>query len=236
MTIHIFFDIDGTLTTDISSWKKVHDSIGSREEAKANHKQWLEDQDARNWVDNDLKILNSRGVTPADVRSILDMENIQYMHGAKEFIRNLQNHINLNMLPTLIEIHLISGAIYPYAQAVANDLYIDTKYRHFHRLYYEDTWNEYQKINVWKHDKTATFKDKGEIIERYKDRLNTVIAIGNGTNDIDMFKKADISVGLNIRKSDRNQILPHLDLVFLNQDGVFPPRLMNFLMGVIDRI
>ncbi len=230
MKTYIFLDIDGTLTKDISSWKKVHDEIGSREAAKLNHKQWIVDQDARNWVDNDLKILNGRGVTAKDVDTMLDIEHINYLFGAKSFVYMLQNLIEgLN----IAEIHLISGAIYPYAKAVAKDLYIDPSNTHFHHLQYVNRYTAYIRDWKWEHDRTKTFKNKGEVVEQFKGRHNNVIAIGNGINDIDMFKKADIAIGVNIRKEDLKRILPHLDILFTSREGVFPHTLLDYLKGVM---
>jgi len=44
------------------------------------------------------------------------------------------------------------------------------------------------------------FRDKGEIVDRFMTERSFILAVGDGSNDIPMFKKADVSIALGNNK------------------------------------
>ncbi len=224
MTIKVFFDIDGTLTKDESTWRTLLRNLTINEASNANFEKWKIHQDAGQWTKDDLELLNEIKVTPKQVNEILDIVNIKdhLRRGVIGTFNQIEIY-NSNSIE-LIEPYLLTSSFGLYANAIAKLLHIPDKNVIHNRIYYND--------GMWEADEYETFKNKGEIIRRFRNAGDTIIAVGNGFNDIEMFKEADLSIGVAISDKNLPLLIPYINVNTIEEDGGFPMIVSVILLGI----
>jgi len=186
----LFFDLDGTLVDNYSSWTALHEEFKTQKQAiEKNYKAWLVHQDAHRWVQDDLILF--RGKTYYEIVDAFD--GIEFFEGVKNWFPKLQE---------TFDVYLISGGFGLFVEYCASQLDIPYDRLIYHSIYADG--------DEWKVDDDRSFNDKS-IIKKYE---GYKIAVGNSLNDIDMFKEAELSVGFNINPKKRDKILPHITMEF----------------------
>lgn len=223
MTIKVFFDIDGTLTKEESTWRLLLKNLDVDKKSNANFEKWKNHRDAGQWTKDDLELLNELKITPEQVNEILDIDNIK-KHLRKGVIGTFNQLEIYNSLNEPIEIYLLSSSFGLYVEAIANLLNIPDENVFQNKIHYNNS--------IWETDKYKTFKDKGEIIRCFLKDGDTIITIGNGFNDIEMFKEANISIGVGIDDKNLSLLKPYMNINFTEEDGSFSPFISMLLFGV----
>lgn len=206
MKVKLFFDIDGTLINKTSSWVELLKAFDKREEGDKYYREWLVHQNAHKWAQNDILLYQDK--TYEDFMNVLS--KYEFFDDVWEWFLVLREHA---------DVYLISGGFGLLVEHIARQLTVPYDHLIYHRIYWED--------DAWKVDDNRTFKNKS-IIGDYN---GYKIAIGNGQNDIDMFKVADMSIGFNIDPKKRDLIVPYIDEEFGSNQF---EDLSMFILGIID--
>ncbi len=185
----IVFDLDGTITKDVSTWETVHKAFGVNEEALKYRKR-IENRfnkdvkvNAIDWAKNDIELWRGRNYN--DV--INAVTPISFYDNAIMSIRKLSQDFN---------IFILSGTF---------DAYLDSVVREIGRDYITD-WNchvikvdDDNIITGVEEDPAMVDKSLGiRVLEAtHGFYLDRTIAIGNGSNDIAMFREAGLAIAFN---------------------------------------
>ncbi|NPA47298.1 MAG: HAD-IB family phosphatase [Thermococci archaeon] len=177
----IALDLEGTLVKTRSSWVELHKKFGTWEEGKKYADMFFSGKISYSvWAKLDASLW--KGHTRDEIMEWVN--SVEYMEGAKELIEFLRKHG--------FKIAIISSGLMCLTRKVARELGVD--YAIANELVFDE--NGVITGEVKPH---VDFKGKGYLLKQLKRRLSPVltIAVGDGFNDVSMFKQADVSIAVN---------------------------------------
>ncbi|ADT84193.1 HAD-IB family phosphatase [Thermococcus barophilus] len=177
----IAFDLEGTLVKSKSSWVELHKRFGTWDKGREYAERFFRGEfDYQTWADLDASLWKGR-----KREEILEWANsVEYMDGVKELFEFLRENN--------FKIAIISGGLMCLAKRVADELNAD--YVFANELIFDEEGRVTGKVIA-----RVDFQNKGEILAKLKEDLkpSLTIAVGDGHNDIAMFKVADVSIAVN---------------------------------------
>ncbi|MHA2353350.1 MAG: HAD family hydrolase [Candidatus Thorarchaeota archaeon] len=209
----VVFDVDGTLTKHSSVWWRLHEHFGTTVEGRLYYDQYFAGEiNYDQWADLDAGLW--KGKTLEEVMEVVHSTHLA--PGAKETIQILKD----NALKTAI----LSGGLDIMANDIGQRVGID--YVLTNTLYHQDgvLTGEVENLVAW--------GGKSEVIPQinahFEIPLEKTAFIGDGRNDMSVFKVVGLSIAYNpedqevadsadivIRKDDLRAILPHVIPEFL---------------------
>lgn len=177
----IAFDLEGTLVKSVSSWVELHKRFGTWEKGKEYAEMFFSGEiDYVEWAELDASLW--RGHTREE---ILEWANsVEYMEGAKELIEFLREND--------FKIAILSSGLMCLAGRIARELGVD--YVYANELVFDEKGIVTGKVNP-----LVDFKSKGVILRELKEKLRPelTVAVGDGYNDLSMFREADVAIAIN---------------------------------------
>ncbi|NJE04976.1 HAD family hydrolase [Thermococcus sp. M36] len=177
----ISFDLEGTLVKSISSWVELHKRFGTWEKGKEYAELFFAGKiDYVKWAELDASLW--KGHTRDE---ILEWANsVEYMDGARELIEFLKRND--------FKIAILSSGLMCLAGRIAEELGVD--YVYANELIFDKNGVVTGKVNP-----AVDFKSKGNILRELKEELKPelTVAVGDGYNDLSMFREADVSIAIN---------------------------------------
>lgn len=176
----IAFDLEGTLVKSVSSWVELHKRFGTWEKGKEYAELFFAGKiDYVEWADLDASLW--KGHTKDEIMEWAN--SVEYMDGAKELIEFLRKNG--------FKIAILSSGLMCLAGRIAKELEVD--YVFANELVFENG------VVTGKVNPLVDFKSKGTILRELKEELEPelTVAVGDGFNDLSMFKEADVSIAIN---------------------------------------
>ena len=177
----IAFDLEGTLVKSISSWVELHKRFGTWEKGKEYAELFFSGKiDYVEWAELDASLW--KGHTRGEIMEWAN--SVGYMEGARELIEFLKRND--------FKIAILSSGLMCLAGRAARELGVD--YVYANELIFDESGIVTGKVNP-----IVDFKSKGVILRELKDELRPelTVAVGDGYNDISMFREADVSIAIN---------------------------------------
>lgn len=177
----IAFDLEGTLVKSVSSWVELHKRFGTWEKGKEYAELFFSGKiDYVKWAELDASLW--KGHTREEILEWVN--SVEYMEGAKELIEFLREND--------FKIAILSSGLMCLAGRIARELGVD--YVYANELLFDEDGVVTGKVNP-----LVDFKSKGVILRELKEELKPelTVAVGDGYNDLSMFKEADVSIAIN---------------------------------------
>ncbi len=173
-------DLEGTLVKIRSSWVELHKKFGTWEEGKKYADMFLRGEISyAEWARLDASLW--KGHTKEEIMEWV--KSVEYMDGAHDLVEFLKANG--------FKVAIVSSGLMCLARKVGRELGVD--YAIANELVFDDgTITGEVKAHV-------DFKGKGHLLRVLKSHLRPAmtIAIGDGLNDVSMFKEADVSIAIN---------------------------------------
>jgi phosphoserine phosphatase len=181
------FDLDGTLIRPRSSWKYLHQKLGTWKMAKPNAELFYDKKITwEEWANRDAKLW--KGIGTDEIQRIA--RKCPITKGAKETVHRLRERD--------FALAIISGGLYFFAERVGQDLNIP--YIFANKLDSEDGVLTGEVVN------SVTQTNKCEhlslLLERLGLSLRQTVAIGDDFTMIPVFKIVGLSIAFNPSKPD----------------------------------
>ncbi|ANF21980.1 HAD-IB family phosphatase [Thermococcus piezophilus] len=177
----IAFDLEGTLVKSVSSWVELHKKFGTWEKGKEYAERFFAGEfDYATWAE--LDALLWRGHTREEIMEWAN--SVEYMDGAWELIEFLKEND--------FKIVILSSGLMCLAGRIARELGVD--YVFANELIFDENGFVTGKVKS-----VVDFESKGRILEELKKEFNPelTVAVGDGYNDLSMFRVADVSIAIN---------------------------------------
>lgn len=177
----IAFDLEGTLVKSVSGWVELHKRFGTWEKGREYAELFFSGKiDYVEWAELDASLW--RGHTKDEIMEWV--ESVEYMEGALELIDFLRSRN--------FRIAILSSGLMCLAGKVAKELGVD--YVFANELVFDE-----EGVITGKVKPHVDFRNKGAILRELKEKLKPglTVAVGDGFNDIAMFKVADVSIAIN---------------------------------------
>ncbi|WP_297090311.1 HAD-IB family phosphatase [Thermococcus sp.] len=177
----IAFDLEGTLVKSVSSWVELHKRFGTWEKGKEYAELFFSGKiDYVKWAELDASLW--RGHTREEIMGWAN--SVEYMDGAKELIEFLRTND--------FRIAILSSGLMCLAERIAGELGVD--YVFANELVFDENGVVTGKVKS-----LVDFKSKGVILRGLKNELRPelTVAVGDGYNDLSMFREADVSIAIN---------------------------------------
>ncbi|NJE60316.1 HAD-IB family phosphatase [Thermococcus sp. 21S7] len=177
----IAFDLEGTLVKSVSSWVELHKMFGTWEKGKEYAELFFAGKiDYVKWAELDASLW--RGHRKDEIMEWAN--SVEYMDGAKELIEFLRKND--------FKIAILSSGLMCLARRIARELEVD--YVFANELIFDGNGVVTGKVNP-----IVDFRSKGTILRELKEELKPelTVAVGDGFNDLSMFKEADVSIAIN---------------------------------------
>ncbi len=177
----IAFDLEGTLVKSISSWVELHKKFGTWERGREYAEMFFSGEIGYvEWAELDASLW--KGHTRDEIMEWAN--SVEYMEGAKELINFLREKG--------FKIVILSSGLMCLARRIGRELGVD--YVYANELIFDDN-----DIVTGKVRPEVDFKSKGAILRDLKGKLipELTIAVGDGFNDISMFREADVAIAIN---------------------------------------
>lgn len=177
----IAFDLEGTLVKSVSSWVELHKKFGTWEKGKEYAELFFAGKiDYVEWADLDASLW--KGHTREEIMEWAN--SVEYMEGARELMEFLRAND--------FKIAILSSGLMCLAGRIARELGVD--YVFANELIFDENGVVTGKVNP-----LVDFKSKGTILRELKEELKPelTIAVGDGYNDLSMFREADVSIAIN---------------------------------------
>lgn len=191
----IVFDIDGTITKHVSSWRYIHEKLGLWDVlAKKYQEQFLMgnisyrrfcELDAAHW----------KGIKEKKLHNAF--KGVRYSRNAKKAVQRFKSH-GFKLAAISTGLQFVSGKI-------KNELKFD--YVLGNRLnVYEGKLTGGVRINISHGGKGIVFK---KILKKFKVKPREVIAVGDSEGDIPMIRLAGYSIAFNSSSDELSHIVDH---------------------------
>ena len=177
----IAFDLEGTLVKSKSSWVELHKKFGTWDKGKEYAERFFAGEfDYATWAKLDASLWKGR-----TREEVMEWANaVEYFEGVEELFQFLRQKG--------FKIAIISGGLKCLAERVGRELKADFVYAN--ELVFDEEGKITGEVLPW-----VDFRNKGDILLELKEKLKPklTIAVGDGHNDIAMFKAADVSIAIN---------------------------------------
>ncbi|WP_048151456.1 HAD-IB family phosphatase [Palaeococcus ferrophilus] len=177
----IAFDLEGTLVKSVSGWVELHKRFGTWEKGKEYAERFFAGEISyAEWAELDASLW--RGHTREEIMEWV--EKVEYMEGARELIEFLKGEN--------FRVAILSSGLMCLARKVGEELGVD--YVFANELIFDENGVITGKVRPH-----VDFQGKGAILRRLKDELKPelTVAVGDGYNDIAMFREADVAIAIN---------------------------------------
>lgn len=177
----IAFDLEGTLVKSVSSWVELHKRFGTWDTGREYADLFFSGKiDYARWAELDASLW--RGHTKEEIMEWAD--SVGYMDGARELIEFLREND--------FRMAILSSGLMCLAGRIAKELGVD--YVFANELIFDENGVVTGKVNP-----AVDFEGKGKILRGLKEELKPelTVAVGDGYNDISMFREADVSIAIN---------------------------------------
>lgn len=184
----VCFDLDGCLTEKDDSWSYIHRDLGVWEEAKKNRKLFFNGKiDYQQWADLDVALW--KGASIEKLRDII--QQIKIRPHIEEVVRKLKEK-NLILL-------ILSSGLSFFADRIKNQFYFDEAFANSPTIGNDGRLTGEIKVSV-------NYDDKHLVLQNYLAphgiKLSECIAIGDGENDIPLFKEVGYSIAFNPKNEE----------------------------------
>ncbi len=179
----IVFDIDGTITRHVSSWRYIHESLGLWDVlAKKYQQQFLAGEiNYRKFCE--LDAAHWKGIEAKQMYQIF--KNVRYSKNAREVLKRLKEHG--------FKLAAVSTGLQFVTEKIKEELKFD--YVLGNRLnVYRGKLTGGVKVNISHGAKGLTFRG---ILEKFSIKPEETIAVGDSEGDIPMIKLAGYSIAFN---------------------------------------
>ena len=177
----IAFDLEGTLVKSKSSWVELHKKFGTWDKGKEYAERFFAGEfDYATWAKLDASLWKGR-----TREEVMEWANsVEYFEGVEELFQFLRQKG--------FKIAIISGGLKCLAERVGRELKADFVYAN--ELVFDEEGKITGEVLPW-----VDFRNKGDILLELKEKLKPklIIAVGDGHNDIAMFRVADVSIAIN---------------------------------------
>ncbi|MFX1297426.1 MAG: HAD family hydrolase, partial [Promethearchaeota archaeon] len=183
----VCFDLDGCLTEKDDSWSFIHRNLGVWEQAKKHRKQFFDGKiDYQRWADLDVGLWKGT--------SIDRLQNIIKKIKLRSDIETIVQELKKRDLVLII----ISSGLSFFADRIKTEFNFDYAIANSPTIGEDSklTGNCDVKVNYDDKHKVLEFV-LTEILSSKNIKLNECIAIGDGENDIPLFKKVGFSIAFN---------------------------------------
>ncbi len=177
----IAFDLEGTLVKSVSGWVELHKRFGTWEKGKEYAEMFFRGEiDYPTWAELDASLW--KGHRREEIMEWV--ESVEYMDGAFELFQFLKERN--------FKIAILSSGLMCLARKVGQELGAD--YVFANELEFDEEGRITGKVRPY-----VDFEGKGAILRRLKEELKPelTVAVGDGYNDIPMFREADVSIAIN---------------------------------------
>lgn len=221
---NIVFDLDGTITKDISTWNTVHKALGVEEKSlkyynkvKGNFEQGKK-VDAMEWAQHDINLWKGRHIGEV----VSAVTPVSFFDNAVDTIRHLKHVYNMEMF-------IISGTFDRFLEEAVDVIDDDGRGK------YITDWNchtintdDFGKITGVDVDPTMIDKKVGikDMARAWNFKLEETIVIGNGSNDIPMMEEAGFAIAFN---PNNKRVRDACDVTIMSDDF---RDIFRYLVGV----
>jgi len=177
----IAFDLEGTLVKSKSSWVELHKRFGTWGKGAEYAERFFKGEfDYATWAKLDASLW--KGKSRKEIMEWAD--SVDYFEGVEELFEFLKRN--------KFKIAIISGGLKCLADRIGKELKADFVYAN--ELVFDEEGKVTGDVLPW-----VDFRNKGDILLELKEKLKPklTIAVGDGHNDIAMFKVADVSIAIN---------------------------------------
>jgi phosphoserine phosphatase len=177
----IAFDLEGTLVKSVSGWVELHKRFGTWEKGKEYAEAFFNGEiDYATWAKLDASLW--KGHTREEIMEWVN--SVEYMDYAKELVEFLKENG--------FKIAILSSGLMCLARKVGEELGVD--YVYANELIFDEEGRITGEVNP-----VVDFQGKGAILRKLKEELKPelTVAVGDGYNDISMFKEADVAIAIN---------------------------------------
>ncbi len=204
----VVFDVDGTLTKHSSVWWRLHEHFGTTLEGKLYYDQYFAGEISYDqWAELDVELWKGKALE--EVMKVV--EATQLAPGAKEVIQALKEHN--------VRTAILSGGLDVMANDIGRRVGID--YVLTNSLHHENgiLTGEVENLVPW----GGKADEVHHINEHFGIPLEKTAFVGDGRNDISVFKVVGLAIAYNpedqevadaanivIQEDDLRSILPHV--------------------------
>jgi phosphoserine phosphatase len=179
----VCFDLDGVLTEKDDSWSYIHHYLGVWELAKANRQLFFTGKiDYQQWANADVGLWKN---TPFEKLNAI-IQQIRLRPNIDMVVEELKHH-NLKLL-------ILSSGLSLFADSVKNRFNFDFAIANTPVVGEDGKLTGEVNVKVSYDDKDLVLK---KFLTPYKIKLTECIAVGDGDNDISLFKAVGYSIALN---------------------------------------
>lgn len=204
----VVFDVDGTLIKVDSSWRFLHQKLGTWAEGKRYAELFFQGRITyEEWAQLDASLWKNQSL-----RKVLQIVNkIPYVDGAQEVIRSLKK--------SHVKIALLSAGLSLLGERIEKELDIDYSLSN-ELIARNDFLTGEVKVNVSLNNKD---KNLNSILKRFNVKLKECYAVGDDESLIPLFKKVALGIAFNpcseeveknadvvVKSKDLRNILPHI--------------------------
>jgi phosphoserine phosphatase len=204
----VVFDVDGTLTKHSSVWWRLHQHFGTTDEGKLYYDQYFAGEiNYDTWADLDAGLW--KGESLEEVMKVV--EATQLTLGAKEAIKTLKDHD--------LKTAILSGGLDVMANDIGRRVGIDYVLTNILRHKDRILTGEVENLVAWG-GKADVVR---QINKHFEIPLEKTAFVGDGRNDMSVFKVVGLSIAYNpedqdvadaanfvVRADDLRAILPHV--------------------------
>jgi len=204
----IVFDVDGTLTKANSSWRFLHEKLGTWTKGKQNAGLFFQGKITYDeWAQLDASLWKNQ-----PLRKVQQMVNeMPYVNGAKEVIETLKKRD--------VIVALLSAGLSLFSEKIERELKIDYSLSN-ELIVRNDFLTGKVKVNVSLNNKVEALS---HILHRFNAKPDECCAVGDDESLIPLFKKVALGIAFNpcneeveknadavVKSGDLRDILPYI--------------------------
>jgi len=204
----VVFDVDGTLIKVDSSWRFLHEKLGTWTKGKQSAELFYQGKITyEEWAQLDASLWKNQSLRK--IRQIVN--KIPYVNGAQEVIKTLKRYD--------VKVALLSAGLSLLSEKIERELSID--YSLSNELIVKDNFLTGEvKVNVSLNNKDKAFN---HILQEFNLKSDECCAVGDDESLISLFKKVALGIAFNpcsdeveknadivVKSKNLRDILPHI--------------------------